>query len=296
MMYFRICECCGAALDPGEKCDCETENNLPAIRCTQLPVIAENLDSVRQNLESLLADISTLPFNDEALKYVKQIRANLSRDFEQMETQRKAVKRQVMEPYDQAEKKYKEYIADPYRAADQTLKAWVDNYQNGLKKKCEDYLRAYFSEVCQSYHIDFLKFEDCGVVVDMAVARQKEPRKAMDKIYDFVNRVQTDVETIMNLDHAAEVFAVYRKRLNLAEALAFVDSQQQAAQQAQEKISAMKQTAAIEAEAIKKVEAVAPPALAKKESVICCTFKAIGTRTQIKKMKEFAIKEGIRFE
>lgn len=21
-MYFRICECCGAALDPGERCDC----------------------------------------------------------------------------------------------------------------------------------------------------------------------------------------------------------------------------------------------------------------------------------
>lgn len=22
-MYFRICECCGAALDPGERCDCK---------------------------------------------------------------------------------------------------------------------------------------------------------------------------------------------------------------------------------------------------------------------------------
>lgn len=295
-MKFRECEVCGAALDPGEKCDCSTENNLPAIRCTQLPVIAENLDSVRQNLESLLADISTLPFNDEALKYVKQIRANLSRDFEQMENQRKAVKRQVMEPYDQAEKKYKEYIAEPYRAADQTLKAWVDNYQNGLKKKCEDYLREYFLEVCQSYHIDFLKFEDCGVVVDMALARQKEPRKAMDKICDFVAAINGDIDSILSMADAGAVLAEYKKCLSLGVAMNRVFERKKETQQAQEKISAMKQTAAIEAEVIKKVESVAPPALAKKESVICCTFKAIGTRTQIKKMKEFAIKEGIRFE
>lgn len=101
MSKFKECEICGAALDPGEKCDC-TESNLPAIRCTQPPIIAENLDSVRQNLETLLADISTLPQNDDSLKYVKQIRANLSKEFEQIEIQRKAVKRQVMEPYDRA--------------------------------------------------------------------------------------------------------------------------------------------------------------------------------------------------
>lgn len=155
MSKFRECEICGAALDPGEKCDCgETHDNgnekyLPAIRCTQPPVIAENLDSVRENLEILLADISTLPQDDDALKYVKQIRANLSKDFDRMETQRKAVKRQVMEPYEQAEKKYNECIKGPYKAADERLKEWVDTYQDNLKKKCADSLREYFDELCQ---------------------------------------------------------------------------------------------------------------------------------------------------
>lgn len=26
-MYFKTCEKCGAHLDPGEKCDCETSKN-----------------------------------------------------------------------------------------------------------------------------------------------------------------------------------------------------------------------------------------------------------------------------
>ena len=303
MSQFRECEICGAALDPGEKCDCAGEKGLPAICCTQPPVIVENLDSVRQNLEILLADISTLPQNDEALKYVKQIRANLAKEFEKLEVQRKAAKRQIMEPYDQAEAKYKEYISGPYRAADDRLKKWVDDYQEDIKQKCVCFLREYFAELCQSFNIDFLRYEDCGVKVDMTLARQKEPRKAMDQIYQFVDHVHSDVETIMlyDSDEAAEVFNAYRNlRFNLGEALAYVDRKKREAQQSQARISAMKQTADIEAEAVKKVDAIAPPVatypVPEKEPIISCTFKAIGTRTQIKKMKEFAIKEGIRFE
>jgi len=26
-MYFRICGCCGATLDPGEVCDCKSEES-----------------------------------------------------------------------------------------------------------------------------------------------------------------------------------------------------------------------------------------------------------------------------
>lgn len=297
MGLMNECEICGAALDPGEVCDCK--NNGLALICTQPPVIFENLDSVRQNLDTLLAEVSTLPANDESLKKVKQIRANLSKDFDSLERQRKEVKRQIMEPYSRAEEKYKACISDPYRAADLKLKEWVDGYQDGLKGKCEAALRSYFAECCQSLQIDFLKFEDCGVTVDMAMARQKTPSKAIDKIFDFVTAVRTDLDVIATMEDAAEVFAAYRQRLNLAETLAFIESQRQAAQQAQASLAAMKQTAAIEAEVVKKVEAVAPPtviAAADKEPVICCAFKAIGTRTQIKKMKEFAIKEGIRFE
>lgn len=27
-MYYKICESCGAVLDPGEKCDCETRETI----------------------------------------------------------------------------------------------------------------------------------------------------------------------------------------------------------------------------------------------------------------------------
>lgn len=295
MSKFKECELCGAALDPGEKCDC-TENNLPAIRCTQPPIIAENLDSVRQNLETLLAEVSTLPQNDESLKYVKQIRANLSKDFEQMENQRKAVKKQVLEPYDRANQKYTEYISVPYKFADERLKKWVDDYQNGLKQKCADTLREYFDELCQANGIDFLPFHRCGVVVDMAMARQKEPRKAMEQIYNCVMSVRSDIDAILKMEDAEEIMAAYRRNPSLSEIMIAVNQQKQdkermrlflEEQRRQQEQQSQAQAAMIEA---------APEIQPEPEEQYSVCFKTTGTLSALKAMKAHAIALGITFE
>ena len=211
------CEYCGANLDPGERCDC-TDSSL-ALRCVQAPVISEDLEGVKRQLDLILAEVGQLPADDSSLKRVKALRADLSRRFSAMEEQRKEVKRQVMQPYTQAEEKYRACIADPYRAADAHLKQWVDDYQNGMKKACEDGLREYFDELCQSQGVDFLRFSQAGVTVDMAMARQKEPRKAMEKLTSFVLGVRGDLDTILTLEDAAEVLAEYRESLHLQDAI-----------------------------------------------------------------------------
>ena len=120
---YRECENCGASLDPGEICDCRTEEaQLPAICCTQQPVIVENLDSVRNRLEGLISEVMGFPQDDESLKKVKKLRADLNKEKERYEAQRKDVKRIVLAPYERANKKYEEYISGPYASADQTLK------------------------------------------------------------------------------------------------------------------------------------------------------------------------------
>lgn len=301
MSKYRECDVCGASLDPGEVCDCQTttEETGQILELTQAPIIYEKLVSVEQNMTAIRQHVFGLPLNEDSLKEVKGLRAQIRKQFDELEEQRKAVKKAVMEPYEEAEKTYKAFVSTPFNTTDGFLKAWIDGYQDNIKIQCENRLKEYFAELCQSFNIDFLRYEDCGVRVDMALARQKEPRKAMDQIYQFVDRVHTDIETIMlyEPDHAAAVFAAYKgNRCNLADALSFVERQRQANQAAQTSLSEMKQTAAAEAEAIKRIEAIAPPVPVEKESVIRCAFTAIGTRTQIKKMKEFAIKEGIHFE
>lgn len=297
MNQYRECERCGAALDPGEKCDCGVEESTPpALLCSQPPVIMENLDSIRHGLQLLLTDISTLPRTDDALKYVKQVRANLSKEFAKMESERKAVKQQVMEPYLQAEEKYKSYISNPYKEADEQLKAWVDNYQNELKEKCAAVLKEYFDELCQAYDIDFLSFDRLGIAVDMAMARQKEPRKAMDQIYQCLNAIREDMDSILKMENAAELMAEYRKNPVLSAAMLTVEKRKQEQQQMQHFVAEQNnrleqaqanRTAIMEA---------APEIVQEQEERFTVAFMATGSIASLKAMKTYGISLGITFE
>jgi hypothetical protein len=297
MNQYRECERCGASLDPGEKCDCViSENTQPALLCSQPPVITENLDSIRHGLQLLLTDISTLPRNDDALKYVKQVRANLSKEFAKMESERKAVKQQVMEPYLQAEEKYKSYIANPYKEADEQLKEWVDSYQNDLKEKCAAVLKEYFDELCQAYDIDFLSFDSLGIVVDMTMARQKEPRKAMEQIYQCLSAVREDMDSILKMENAAELMAEYRKNPVLSAAMLTVEKRKQEQQQMQHFVAEQNnrleqgqanRTAIMEA---------APEIVQEQGERFTVAFMATGSIASLKAMKAYGISLGITFE
>ncbi len=296
MSEYKECEFCGAALDPGERCDCQQAEALPAILCTQPPIIVENLDSVRNNLEILLADISSLPQNDESLKHVKQIRANLSKDFEGMENQRKAAKRLVMEPYDAANEKYQEYVAAPYKEADERLKKWVDDYQGGLKQKCADGLREYFDELCQANNIDFLPFHRCGVVVDMAMARQKEPKKAMEKIYNFVMAVRADMDTILKMPHAEEIMAEYRNYPVLSSAVSTVEKREQEKNHMAVFLEQQRRQQEEQATMRAALEEAAPEIQPEPEETYSVRFQATGTLSALRAMKSYALTLGITFE
>lgn len=296
MSKFKECEVCGAALDPGEKCDCGEGENLPAIRCTQPPIIVENLNSVRQNLELLLADISTMPENDDTLKYVKQIRANLRKDLDQIETQRKAAKRKVMEPYDAAEKKYNEYIKIPYDKADDYLRKWVDDYQGGLKRNCEELLREYFDELCCANGIDFLPFSRCGVVVDMAMARKREPpKKVLEQIYNCVMAVRSDMDAILKMDDAEEIMAAYRRNPSLSEVVVAVNQQKHDRERMRIFLEEQRQQQEQQSVARAAMIEAAPEILPEQEERYTVAFMATGSLASLKAMKAYGLTLGITF-
>ena len=296
-MMYRECENCGASLDPGEICDCQTEEaQLPAICCTQQPVIVENLDSVRNRLDGLISEVRGLPQDDESLKKVRKLRADLNKEKERYEAQRKEAKRIVLAPYERANKMYEEYISGPYASADQTLKEWVDNYQNRIKQKCEADLRTYFDELCQANGIDFIPFHRCGVCVDMAMARQKEPRKAMDAIYNFVKAVRSDMDTIAGMEDAGEVMAEYRKYPVLSEAVMTVTRRKQELEKSKIYLAQRQEQKRQQEEIRAALIEAAPEVQPEPEERYSVCFRASGTLSALKAMKAHAIALGITFE
>lgn len=298
MMY--ACEICGAALDPGEKCSCQTVelSSVPALRVIRTPVISEALDSVTHQLNTVLATVEQLQADDSSLKQVKAIRAELTRQFQAMEEQRKAVKRQVMEPYLAAEEKYKAAIAEPFQAADKKLKAWVDNYQDGLKAAKEQELREYFDELCAAHGVDFLRFSDAGVTIDMAVARQKESRKAMEQLETFVLRVRADLDTILTLENSVEVYAEYRQHLNLQKAILAAKERREAVEQRCLEIQKERELKQEKEQHRAQLLAAAPELREQlpQEEIYTMTFTVTGTMPELKALKAYILTKNLTIE
>ena len=285
---MRECEHCGAILDPQEVCDCCRPELQPsiALQCVSPPVISENIAAITAYIDDTLLQLSALEPTREGCSAAKALRADLRRHFDVLESQRKAVKNAVMEPYLAAEKAYKEKIATPMAAADSQLKDWIDAYQNAVKESCREELQAYFDELCDALHIDFVTFDQTGVVVDMATANLKDPKKARNTIHDFLNRVEEDRRTIAGMGHAEEIMAEYRLTLSLSAAIAAVTDRHKRTEQATQDLEET-QRRTTQAEHTRQALYVEAPEIIGVEEDYSVTFTVTATLLKLKALKAY---------
>lgn len=278
----------------------------PMLICTQPPVISENLLDLNARVSSITTMLSALPPEPENLPQVKKARADLRRYFESLEEQRKAVKAAVMAPYNEAEARYKRLVSDPINQADKLCKDFVDGVEASMKRQCEEGLREYFSELCAANHVEFLKFEQAGIVVDMASAKQKTPKKLREQLAQFVSRISSEVDMIADMQDAEEIMVEYQKTLNCPRAIAEVAERHRLIQAQKEAAIARSAAKIAEAEAVQKVDAISPPVPAQPPQEgkrYRISFVLRPTEAQMEKLrpvlrdlKDFLKQEGIYYE
>lgn len=270
------------------------------IKVTQLPVIEEQLRTVKDRVDGEVKQALSLVCSEETLSTVKSARADLGKQFAELEDMRKAVKKAVMGPYERFEAVYRECVSDAFRRADGELKGKINAVELEIKQRCEEGLREYFAELCEVEHLDFIRFEQSGVKVDMASAKQKTPKKLREQLAAFVSGVSQSVNLIATMDDAEEIMVEFRRTLNAPEAIGTVQERHRRIEAERTAQEARKAAQAQEQAASAKVDAVAPPVpvapSAEQDAVYTCTFKARGTMEQLKALKRFMEKEGIQYE
>lgn len=228
---------------------------------TQLPIIEERLREVKAEVETIVDEAKSLIATADTVQAVKNRRAELNKQFEALETQRKAVKRQIMDPYERFNAVYEECVAGPFRAADKTLKATIDEFESELKAAALDRLKSYYVELCESERIDWIPFERAlslaGIRLTLADTKTREPKKKMDELAHFVAVVATDMDQIRKMDDSADIMAEYKITLDTGRAVANVQDRRRRAQAEREAAEARREEDARRAEAIAKVEAAA---------------------------------------
>ena len=274
------------------------------IRVTQLPVIEERLRSMQEQVKARTDEAMSMVCTPDTLTAVKAVRADLNKDFTALEEQRKAVKKAVMGPYEAFEAVYKECVSDAFREADVALKGKIGAVEADLKGRVEQEAKDYFFELCQAEHVEWLSWGQAGITVSMTDARQKTHKSLREKITTFVTGVARGVEAISGMEDAEEILAEFKHCLDAATAIRIVQERHERIED--ERRAAEARRAAIEAQkaAVEKVEAIAPPtvleppvaATAAQEKVYKCSFTVRATKEQLKRLKEFMVQEGIRYE
>lgn len=299
------------------------DNALQVITLKQLPIIEEHLQLVKSDVETRTRNAMQLVCTEETRKDVKSIRTELSKEFAEMENQRKRVKEAIMEPYNQFEAVYKECISDPYKKADAELKKRIDEVESGLKSDKEKDIRDYFSELCKANNLPWLRFEQMNLKIGLSTS----VNGVKTTLTATVLKIAEEVQELSHHEDAAELLVEYKKSLNVALALSTIrarheqielqkqyEAQRRAALEQQRAAEEKVQQAVAEAQETQQSAAEPPieevtaqteetpteaPTAVQEQApatIYEVKFAVRGTIEQLKKLKQFIMQEGMSYD
>ena len=278
----------------------------------QLPQIEEHLKELSLEVDKKVEKTKGLVCTEENVKTIKQIRADLNKEFKEVEVQRKIVKEQILAPYMQFEEIYKTYISDKYKSADSDLKAKIDLTENELKTKKEQEIKDYFEEYKNANKVDFIKYGQAKINVTLSASMKslKEQAKAIiDKIVDDLKLIETQ-------EHKAEILVEYKQSLNVSNAITTVTNRFKAIEEEKKRQEQLKQRQLEEAQRIAEQnikmqeeetkrtldnfvvpEVLQAPVIEEKqEEILTLKFAVRGTRKKLKELKQFLESGGYDYE
>lgn len=299
--------------------------NEELITLKQPPIIIyEQIKAVGQQIEAKISELNldNQLVTEDTLKSAKNTRTVLRKELDDFETQRKYIKEQVNAPYEAFEKAYKEHIKVHYDKADSTLKSKIDEVQNRLISDKAMRIKDYFTELCQQQGIDFLIFERLPLNITLSAS----DKSLKEQVAGFVGEVSKSLQVIESLNEPnefkAEILTDYKQTLDIARAiqnvqyrkqkreaeLARIEAQRVAAEQARLAAEARaRETAPLQAPAqvINEAQPAVPvqPEPVREATqavqdydneVVQASFTVIGTRAQLKALKQYIISNNIQ--
>lgn len=277
----------------------------------QLPVIEEQLRTIKGQIEEKVANALSLVCTEETVKTVKETRAELNRNFNELEEKRKEVKNKVLSPYEQFEAVYKDCVSGIFKAADQQLKEKIDAVEEGLREQKKTEILEYFNECLAAAGIDFVSFEQTGISITLSASKKTLKEKAKD----FVGKVADELALIDTQEFKAEILVEYKRSLNVASSITAVTNRHKAIEAEREREEARQklkesQAAAVAAvaevleenrvETAKPPEILCPPEVFStpepiEEKQYQASFVVTGTIQQLKALKEFLNDGGYQY-
>lgn len=205
-------------------------DNQDLIVINQLPVISEQLDKVKAEIQRRTAFADTVTVSEENRQEIKKMRAAMNAEKSRLDEVYKTALEKVIAPIQAVQDKYKDCVG-LYTKANSQLKAKIDVIEDGLKLAKENSVKEYFEELVTAKNIDFISFEQLGLKITLSVSE----KKLKEQVNNIVERVATDLKAIDIQEDKEEVLIEYKKHLNVSEAVSTVAARHKAIQAEKER-------------------------------------------------------------
>lgn len=268
------------------------------IKVVSLPQIEERVHALKSEVDRRVSESISLVCTEETVQSVKERRTGNRELTAYIKEQLRQAEEALLSPFNFIKEYCKKELIAPLEALDEQQKKAILEVEDGvIKARCEEGLRNYFSELCAVNHVEWLRYEQSGIKVDMASSKAKTPTKLRKQLLEFVERVSSDVTTISGMEGATEILVEYKEHLDLGASIATVcdrhrrmEAENQEQEQRQEALDR-------DAESVSRVDALtAPVVVQENELTYQCTFTVHATKSQLRAIKEFLEKENIQYE
>lgn len=266
------------------------ENELITIET--LPVIRVHLEQLAVEIKEKVSKIEGLVVNEDTVKETKKLRAELDKEFKELESQRFAVKHAIMEKYDEFEKIYNECVKDIYGKADSDLKEKINSVEDKLKLEKEEVLREFAKQHFEDRDIEnIVKFEDIGLNITLSASM----KSLKDKVLEFVDKVDNDLKLIQEEEYGNEILLEYKNTLDFTKAKTRVVERKKELEKLELQQEFKEDKKALEQTVIDQVDEITAP-VEIDEELYTVSFRVTGSKDKIRKIRDFIIEMGLEYE
>lgn len=259
--------------------------------------IQSNMEQIKEQAIMIKNWYDSLVITEDMLKDIKSEKSQINKAKDTVATYRKDIVKEFKKPIEQFELLAKETESILKEAYD-TCNEAVKRYEDETKAKKTEEVKAYFDEYAESLKIDFVEYERLGINVTLTASMKslKEAVKVcLDKIASEIDLINIQKEELI-----PDMLVEYKKTLNVANAIKNVTDRHKAIEEEKARQEALKALKADEEKTIAKakevIEEVTAPVEVKEVKTYRSTFTVYGTVEQLKALKEFLEKEGIKYD
>ena len=266
--------------------------NNKLITLEQLPIIKYHLEQLSVEIKEKVDRANSLYVGEDTVKDVKKVRADLNKEFNELESQRKQVKQAIMSKYDEFEEIYKENVSNLYKQADTTLKEKIDNVENQLKLEKESELREFAEQHCQAnnVHIDF---ERIGLNITLSASIKSLKEQALE----FIQKVVNDLKLIDMEEYRDEILYEYNQTFDFVNSKTKVIERHKQLEELKQQQETKLEQKIEEEKVVEKVEEViAPKEIIEDNEVITVQFTITDTKEKILKLRDYLKENEINYE